>query len=865
MPERSATEPARGDPAALDRVDELLAGAADGRGGFVVLRGAAAARRGALLDDAAARADALGFVVVRGGGSASSARPFGVVLDALASAGLAIDATAFDDRRAPDALVDIAFRVTGDVIDQIERRCQITPVAVIVDDLHDCDGGSLRALRSLGLRASGLSLAVLAGERDDDAPGLLDSAAETVMLVGDASSERDPDLEPIAAADMVELSGEARAVLRAAAVLGDDAALDDIAALAGCDRSAVERVARQLVPLGFELRGENGGWTGAPARLAVIAAIPVAVLGSLHDEAADALAARGGDPVQVASHLAAGHGAVSLDALAWLREAAHACWTAEPQRAVAFLRRAAELASPLAPERDEVLLEMVAPLTWTGRHAEAEAAAREVLRRALDPATRRDASIELAMSLQHNGRIAEAAALWDEAGQELLDADPHRSGLLLATFGYNALIEGDVAQVRSRSAAALEHGGRVGHDGLLSTGEMLAALAELASGHAPAGAEHALRAVELGGDAWLGAPAAALVLALARLDLDDLDGCGSALIAGRALVERLGSSTYAPALHWAAVGHDFLAGRWDDALAGVEAGIELVDELGTPTGRALALSVRSVIFHHRGDLSAAATAVDGAEHSIIEHGPQLGFDWTMWARALQLEAAGNEGAADALLGNAWDVGAPVGWMLTSRVFAPDVVRLAVAHGDRTRAERVLSAIERIAESTDAPSARACALRCRGWLSASPECFDEAAEALVASPRLFERALANADAAVALAGEGSEGATGRADAALADFAAIGATRSADALAASLRARGVHRGGPRVARDDQEGPASLTDAEAKVARLVADGLTNREVAARLFISRHTVDSHLRRVFAKLGVASRVELVTAIGGDS
>ncbi|MEV4840028.1 AAA family ATPase [Nonomuraea sp. NPDC049486] len=55
----------------------------------------------------------------------------------------------------------------------------------------------------------------------------------------------------------------------------------------------------------------------------------------------------------------------------------------------------------------------------------------------------------------------------------------------------------------------------------------------------------------------------------------------------------------------------------------------------------------------------------------------------------------------------------------------------------------------------------------------------------------------------------------------------------------------------------GWAALTTAELRVARLVARGLTNREVAAELFVSPHTVDSHLRHAFAKLGVSSRVEL--------
>jgi predicted ATPase/class 3 adenylate cyclase/DNA-binding CsgD family transcriptional regulator len=57
-------------------------------------------------------------------------------------------------------------------------------------------------------------------------------------------------------------------------------------------------------------------------------------------------------------------------------------------------------------------------------------------------------------------------------------------------------------------------------------------------------------------------------------------------------------------------------------------------------------------------------------------------------------------------------------------------------------------------------------------------------------------------------------------------------------------------------------SLTPTEAKVVALVAEGLTNPQVGARLFISRHTVDSHLRHVYAKLGVSSRAELAAEVG---
>lgn len=59
----------------------------------------------------------------------------------------------------------------------------------------------------------------------------------------------------------------------------------------------------------------------------------------------------------------------------------------------------------------------------------------------------------------------------------------------------------------------------------------------------------------------------------------------------------------------------------------------------------------------------------------------------------------------------------------------------------------------------------------------------------------------------------------------------------------------------------GWASLTETEGRVAELVAQGLTNRQVADNLYVSRHTVDSHLRQMFRKLAITSRVQLVRLV----
>src|SRR5262249_45748411 len=72
----------------------------------------------------------------------------------------------------------------------------------------------------------------------------------------------------------------------------------------------------------------------------------------------------------------------------------------------------------------------------------------------------------------------------------------------------------------------------------------------------------------------------------------------------------------------------------------------------------------------------------------------------------------------------------------------------------------------------------------------------------------------------------------------------------------------RTGPQDAMPSVPGWADLTDTQRMVAELVIDGLTNRVVGAQLFLSPHTVDFHLRQIYRKLGVRSRVELARLAG---
>jgi DNA-binding CsgD family transcriptional regulator len=90
-----------------------------------------------------------------------------------------------------------------------------------------------------------------------------------------------------------------------------------------------------------------------------------------------------------------------------------------------------------------------------------------------------------------------------------------------------------------------------------------------------------------------------------------------------------------------------------------------------------------------------------------------------------------------------------------------------------------------------------------------------------------------------------------------FLEHGATVDADRVRARLRQLGVRRRSRASARQPTTGSGAISPAERKVANLASEGLSNRAIADRLFISPHTVNAHLNHIFVKLGIHSRVEL--------
>jgi DNA-binding CsgD family transcriptional regulator len=119
-----------------------------------------------------------------------------------------------------------------------------------------------------------------------------------------------------------------------------------------------------------------------------------------------------------------------------------------------------------------------------------------------------------------------------------------------------------------------------------------------------------------------------------------------------------------------------------------------------------------------------------------------------------------------------------------------------------------------------------------------------------------------EAATALFAAGdATGAAVQLDLAQQEYEAVGAVAWSDRIAAARRRLGGGRGGGVARRRPAVGWESLTRSELAVAELVSQGLTNREVAGRLYVSPHTVNTHLRHIFQKLEVGNRAQLARMV----
>ena len=199
-----------------------------------------------------------------------------------------------------------------------------------------------------------------------------------------------------------------------------------------------------------------------------------------------------------------------------------------------------------------------------------------------------------------------------------------------------------------------------------------------------------------------------------------------------------------------------------------------------------------------------------------------------------------------------------------------LTRSFLAAGRRDEAEHAAAAAQACAEAVGLPMAGAMAALAAAALdldggepSAAAERALSAAAALEEVGNVFDAATSRLLAGRALAEAGErDRAAAELELAAAAFESFGSHRYRLQAERELRklGRSIHRR-TRPGKGDGSGVDSLTERELQIARLVVDRKTNPQIAAELFLSSKTVETHLRNTFRKLGVASRVEVARAV----
>jgi DNA-binding CsgD family transcriptional regulator len=798
----------------------------------------------------------------------------------------------------------------------VANLAEEAPLLIALDDAHWGDAASLRVGAYLARRLEGLAVTMLVATRNDEpgsqqellaelfasaepaylrpAPLATDSVA---ALLRDAFAERepppelveacrrasggnpflltelagelvangdDPETTPVALVDSAgpvavrrslllrlgNLGEEARRLAQAVAIMGGEAEPRHAAAVAGLDGEEAGRAADVLAAAGILEAGLPLRMVHPLVRAAIAEDTPPSEGAAAHRRAFAALAADGALEQALLPHALAAEAAGDPELVALLRRLAErALRTGTPAAAATYLERAL-LEPPAAAERAAALAELGRAQVRAGRFDAGLERLEHALALGAEPGTRSLVHRERAFAAfagagmgEARRSVAEAVADLDGEGDEVLQ------------------LEADLALLAWLS------GGEHGLD--LSRHEALAGATR---------AERTLLALLAQEAHATGAPPDAVVALASR-----------ALAGGRLIAEDTSE-----ALSWYMATYALLTCEaHEEARATIGEAVADSRRRGSAFARAGALGTRAVLALNEGrprDAEAdAREAVAGAMPPImvpvnaaylvlalvdqgeleeaerelaaagIEQGPggPTVLRWVPWGRARLREAQGRlaEVRADlAPLREDDEAGRPMRALAWRALLSRAIVR---ADGPGEEAARLAAEHLEWARGWGRPGALGVALRARALAAEGEERTEglrEAVETLAGSALRTEEARARLDLGIAelRAGQRRQGRAGL-EAALETALAADARGSARRAAEELEIAGAP---PRRLSFDE-----LTASERRIAEHAAAGLTNREIAAELFVTPKTVENHLTRAYGKLGIASRRELATLL----
>jgi DNA-binding CsgD family transcriptional regulator len=669
------------------------------------------------------------------------------------------------------------------------------------------------------------------------------------------------------------MSESARQVATVAGSLGRAFSVSDLAEMLGLPPASILTSVEELIEAGIVRDGEEQlGFQHDLVREAVREACPPSARRALDRQAADIMLARGALPVEVAVQLAASAAPGDEVAITTLLAAAETLAMTDPGASADLSRRALELTPDRHPLRGPLVVQAAMSLHAAGRIEEAKAFADNAMRKVL-PAEE-EAKVRLGIA----GMWLVSPDLRVHASREALrlrGVPEHLRLAHMAKLTYNLVAGGRTEEAQARLSEAVAAGGRLdrvarfplalSEGGLQYMGANFARALELLETVLRDGLAEAHGLDELLTRLWR----SKTLLALDR-EQDALQAIDE--IIAESL--KRGFSWFShPAgfLHVAEITRGqmlFQLGRLEDASVVLDGRF---DPHGPPVVTVMDASAVVALGRlalHTGDGRQIRETSEIAKAMLNESTPGVRRH-AAWLLSLQATADGDPRQAHEWL---CAMGEQERRRVLRRLWTdiadePQMVRIALAVGDRELAESAVADANRRAEfSPGVPSLDAVAAHSRALFNDDTDQLSEAVSLFERSPRLLAHAAAWEDLGLAHQRQGT--ADSGIDAltqALVLFARAGATRDAARLRSRLRALGVRR---RVATAEKPatGWAAMTKSELAVAQLVATGLTNREIAERLFVSPHTVNTHLRQVFAKLEVNSRVDLTRlAIERDS
>ena len=914
--QRLVTPPIRGRADELKVIAELVAAVRQGRGGVLVIEGPPGIGKSRLLTEVMALADKSGVRALFGEAfEYQQAVPFFSLFMATLRADPPVgDVEAL--RRLGDS-ADLSYWVVHDLADAIYAAAAQTPVAIVLEDIHWADNGTLLALRSLTtVRPDAAVLWVLTARTGAGGPAVQETLS--VLQRAGAAVVRVGAMSPDAVADMVQdvvrasvdesllnlaskahgnpflvtelvgglgeegrlnvsggravatghalprrlgatiqqrldmLSPGASEVVRVAAVLPDRFSAGLLAAMLERQPASLLSALDEAVRADLLVEdGERLRFRHDLLRECTRQSLPQSLRRAMERQSASVMLNIGAAPAEVAMQLARSAEPGDTEAIGVLRQAAQSVGHSDASAAADLSKRALELLPAQDQEHGPLVAETVELLNRASRYQEAEDLAVAALSEAVSPEEEAEIRLRLATLNKHSTqrRVEE-----NRRALQLVKVSEVTRARHLAWLAYNLALQEQGGQQRAAADEAAAAAAATGDPEATILVEVTLALLDGGEGHAG----RALRRLE--------------------------DLCPFARASGVTAARDLAAVHYALLL--AAVG------RLDDAAAQVADGMDQVRRERDAMALDLWTMIDGLVHMSAGRLSAARAAAESlppprgtgvAEPGMIRSVILAEVAAATGDRNLLQQMVNDvrEATGSSLVGRAvahvlalaaWErddihdamrwlagvalLGSPLGPHVLKRVMLG--ARVASAAADAGLRARVVQAIDLLERERPAiPVFAGVAGYARGILERDAQALVAAADVLRPLTRPILYAIAAEDAGSELARSGrSDEAVDQLNAAFDTYMRHEALGAARRVGRELRQLGVERrivSQPRA----KAGWDSLTDSELKVINLIAQGVTNRAAAAQLHLSPHTVKTHIRSAFAKLGINSRGEL--------